>query len=107
MNRVRPWEKLLPQIIDIFPKRESERRPFPVATVLREFFSSAWLNLSHLAIEDEKGLRLALRTIEDATIIHAPSSTENEKKERDSDMKSSKTGNLHLNSQPDLSVSSQ
>jgi IS5 family transposase len=40
-----------------------------------------------------KGVRISKGTIVDATIIHAPSSTKNEKQERDPEMKQTKKGN--------------
>ena len=40
-----------------------------------------------------RGIRIATGTIVDATIIHAPSSTKNEKKERDPEMHQTKKGN--------------
>ena len=36
---------------------------------------------------EAKGIKIQTGTIVDATIIHAPSSTKNEKKERDPEMK--------------------
>jgi IS5 family transposase len=42
---------------------------------------------------ESKGIRIATGTIVDATIIHAPSSTKNEKKERDPEMHQTKKGN--------------
>jgi IS5 family transposase len=44
----------------------------------------------HLA---SKGIKIATGTIVDATIIHAPSSTKNEKKERDPAMRQTRKGN--------------
>jgi IS5 family transposase len=44
----------------------------------------------HLAT---KGIKIATGTIVDATIIHAPSSTKNEKKERDPAMRQTRKGN--------------
>lgn len=51
--------------------------------------------LFHLVNEylRESGLKLSRGTIVDATIIHAPSSTKNQKKERDPDMRQTKKGN--------------
>jgi IS5 family transposase len=40
-----------------------------------------------------RGTRIATGTIADATIIHAPSSTKNEKKERDPEMHRRRKGN--------------
>src|SRR5271170_8301189 len=40
-----------------------------------------------------KGIKIATGTIVDATIIHAPSSTKNEKKERDPEMHQTRKGN--------------
>jgi IS5 family transposase len=40
-----------------------------------------------------RGIRITTGTIVDATIIHAPSSTKNEKKERDPEMHQTKKGN--------------
>src|SRR5271167_138937 len=42
---------------------------------------------------DRKGIRISTGTIVDATIIQAPSSTKNEKKERDPEMHQTKKGN--------------
>ena len=42
---------------------------------------------------DSKGIRITTGTIVDATIIHAPSSTKNEKKERDPEMHQTRKGN--------------
>jgi len=42
---------------------------------------------------ESKGIRISTGTIVDATIIHAPSSTKNEKKERDPEMHQTKKGN--------------
>jgi IS5 family transposase len=42
---------------------------------------------------EAKGIKIQTGTIVDATIIHAPSSTKNEKKERDPEMKQTKKGN--------------
>ena len=41
---------------------------------------------------DSKGIRIATGTIVDATIIHAPSSTKNAKKERDPEMHQTRKG---------------
>ena len=45
------------------------------------------------APQKAKGIRISTGTIVDATIIHAPSSTKNEKKERDPEMHQTKKGN--------------
>jgi len=42
---------------------------------------------------DSRGIRITTGTIVDATIIHAPSSTKNEKKERDPEMHQARKGN--------------
>jgi IS5 family transposase len=42
---------------------------------------------------EAKGIKIQTGTIVDATIIHAPSSTKNEKKERDPEMKQTRKGN--------------
>ena len=42
---------------------------------------------------ESKGIRITTGTIVDATIIHAPSSIKNEKKERDLEMHHTKKGN--------------
>ena len=52
----------------------------------------AMLEAVNLHLE-AKGIRIATGTIVDATIIHAPSSTKNEKKERDPEMHQTKKGN--------------
>jgi IS5 family transposase len=51
----------------------------------------AMLETLNLHLE-AKGIRIATRTIVDATIIHAPSSTKNEKKERDPAMHQTRKG---------------
>jgi IS5 family transposase len=51
----------------------------------------AMLDAVNLHLE-AKGIRIATGTIVDATIIHAPSSTKNEKKERDPAMHQTKKG---------------
>jgi transposase, IS5 family len=76
------------------------RAPVPDETTI--------LNFRHLLEEHElcgqmldtvnhyleiKGIRITTGTIVDATIIHAPSSTKNEKKERDPEMHQTKKGN--------------
>ena len=76
------------------------RAPVPDETTI--------LNLRHLLDERQlcgqmldavnvylgsKGIRITTGTIVDATIIHAPSSTKNEKKERDPEMHQTKKGN--------------
>jgi IS5 family transposase len=45
---------------------------------------------------ESMGIRITTGTIVDATIIHAPSSTKNEKKERDPEMHQTKKGNQWL-----------
>jgi IS5 family transposase len=42
---------------------------------------------------EAKGIRIATGTIVDATILHAPSSTKNEKKEHDPEVHQTKKGN--------------
>jgi IS5 family transposase len=44
---------------------------------------------------DREGIRISTGTIVDATIIAAPSSTKNEKKERDPAMHQTKKGNQY------------
>ncbi len=51
----------------------------------------AMLDAVNLHLE-AKGIRIATGTIVDATIIHAPSSTKNEKKERDPAMRQTRKG---------------
>ena len=45
---------------------------------------------------ESKGIRITTGTIVDATIIHAPSSTKNEKKERDPEMRYSRSTQITL-----------
>lgn len=53
----------------------------------------------------EQGLLLSGGSIVDATIIHAPSSTKNQKKERDPEMSSTKKGNMwHFGMKAHISV---
>lgn len=40
-----------------------------------------------------RGIRITTGTVVDATFVHAPSSTKNEKKERDPEMHQTKKGN--------------
>jgi len=83
-----------------FARIDLGRAPVPDETTI--------LNFRHLPEERElcgqmldtvnhylesKGIRITTGTIVDATIIHAPSSTKNEKKERDPEMHQAKKGN--------------
>src|SRR5476649_719122 len=58
----------------------------------KHHLGSAMLETVNLHLE-AKGIRIATGTIVDATIIHAPSSTKNEKKERDPAMHQTRKGN--------------
>jgi IS5 family transposase len=76
------------------------REPAPDETTICKFrhlleahdLGSRLFEEVHVHLE-EKGLRLSTGTIVDATIIHAPSSTKNARKERDPEMHQTKKGN--------------
>jgi IS5 family transposase len=77
------------------------RAPVPDETTILNFrhllegqeLCGQMLDTVNLYLES-KGIRITTGTIVDATIIHAPSSTKNEKKERDPEMHQTKKGNL-------------
>jgi IS5 family transposase len=145
MDKVIPWEELIRDIKQYYPKAGNGRQPIPLARMLRIYFMQQWYGLSDPAMEDalydieslrrfadidmevdvipdettilhfrhllekyeltrnlfektnqylsEKGLLLREGTIVDATIINAPSSTKNQDKTRDKEMKQTKKGN--------------
>ena len=76
------------------------RAPAPDETTILNFrhlleehdLGGQMLDAVNLYLES-RGIRIATGTIVDATIIHAPSSTKNEKKERDSEMHQTRKGN--------------
>jgi IS5 family transposase len=145
MDRVIPWNELIPLISPYYPRIGNGRQPMPLSRMLRIYFMQQWYSLSDPAIEDslydiesmrrfagidlevdivpdettilnfrhllekhhltqklfnktkryltEKGLLLREGTIVDATIITASSSTKNQEKSRDKEMKQTKKGN--------------
>ncbi len=76
------------------------RAPVPDETTILNFrhlleehqLCGQMLDTVNLYLES-KGIRITSGTIVDATIIHAPSSTKNDKKERDPEMHQTKKGN--------------
>jgi transposase, IS5 family len=76
------------------------RAPVPDETTILNFrhlleehqLCGQMLDTVNLYLES-KGIRITTGTIVDATIIHAPSSTKNDKKERDPEMHQTKKGN--------------
>jgi transposase, IS5 family len=76
------------------------RAPVPDETTILNFrhlleeheLCGQMLDIVNLYLES-KGIRISTGTIVDATIIHAPSSTKNQKKERDPKMHQTKKGN--------------
>jgi IS5 family transposase len=145
MDRVIPWDELIPIISPYYPRIGNGRQPMALWRMLRIYFMQQWYGLSDPAMEDslydiesmrrfagidleidivpdettilnfrhllekhhltqklfdktkrylmEKGLLLREGTIVDATIISASSSTKNQQKTRDQEMKSTKKGN--------------
>lgn len=145
MDKVIPWEELIPEIQKYYPRAGNGRQPLPLERMLRIYFIQQWYGLSDPAMEDalydiesmrrfagidltidvipdettilnfrhllekykltqklfektrqyltEKGLLVSEGTIVDATIINAPSSTKNQDKTRDPEMKQTKKGN--------------
>jgi transposase, IS5 family len=145
MDRVIPWDELIPIISPYYPRIGNGRQPMVLSRMLRIYFMQQWYGLSDPAMEDslydiesmrrfagidlevdivpdettilnfrhllekhnmtkklfdktkryltEKGLLLREGTIVDATIITAPSSTKNQEKSRDPEMKQTKKGN--------------
>ena len=82
MEAVVPWAELEALIEPHYPKAGKGRQPLGLGIMLRIYFLQHWFNLS-------------TGTIVDATIIPAPSSTKNEKKERDPEMHQTKKGNQY------------
>jgi IS5 family transposase len=52
MTHVVPWQKLVVLIEPQYPKGETSRPPFPVATMLRINFLQQWFSLSDPAMEE-------------------------------------------------------
>jgi IS5 family transposase len=83
-----------------FVKIDLGREPVPDETTVCKFrhlleehgLGGEMLETVNLYLQ-AKGVRITKGTIVDATIIHAPSSTKNEKQERDPEMRQTKKGN--------------
>ena len=83
-----------------FVKIDLGREPVPDETTVCKFrhlleehgLGGEMLETVNLHLQ-AKGVRITKGTIVDATIIHAPSSTKNEKQERDPEMRQTKKGN--------------
>ena len=113
MEKLIPWRELCAAIEPHYPRPlGAGRRPVGVERMLRIHFMQHWFNLSDPAMEDalydstalrrfglvnaylvENGLTVSRGTIVDASIIAAPSSTKNQAKARDPEMRSTKKGN--------------
>jgi IS5 family transposase len=78
MERVVPWKEL-EEVVSRHLLEEHKLQEKLMRRVTRMF--------------SEKGIMTKNGTIVDATIIHAPTSTKNESKQRDPEMKSTKKGN--------------
>src|ERR1700720_3281628 len=112
MERVVPWPALCGLIEPFYAKAGNGRPPVGVERMLRIYFLQQWFNLSDPAVEDamyespsmrgfvgielgrrifaevnghleRHGLKIGTGTIVDATILHAPSSTDNRSGQRD------------------------
>ena len=52
MDKVIPWEELLQDIKEYYPKAGNGRQPMPLARMLRIYFMQQWYGLSDPAMED-------------------------------------------------------
>jgi IS5 family transposase len=52
MNQVIPWDELLQNIKEYYPKAGNGRQPMPLARMLRIYFMQQWYGLSDPAMED-------------------------------------------------------
>ena len=102
MERVVPWARLCAVIEPHYPQGRRGRPPIGIERMLRIYFLQQWYALADKAPEDALYDSQAMRTfagimkegtIVDATIIAAPSSTKNARKERDPEMHQTKKGN--------------
>jgi IS5 family transposase len=106
-----PWRELCALVEPHYPKPGNGRPPVGVERMLRMYFLQQWFNLSDPGVEEAlydsaimrqfvavnlhlqaKGVRITTGTIVDATILHAPSSTKNQKQQRDPKMHQTKKG---------------
>jgi transposase, IS5 family len=97
LARITLWSDLLSALAPFYPKGEGRARPpIGLERMLRMYIVQHSLGLSDEGIEDvlydSKGLVLHKGTIVDSTIIAAPSSTKNQKGERDPEMHQVKKG---------------
>lgn len=86
-----PWAELQALLESYYSKGELGRKPVGLEIMLRVYFLQQWFALSDPGVEDgqmldtvnfylgSRGIRITTGTTVDATIIHAPSSTKNEK----------------------------
>ena len=116
MNEIVPWDRWIGLIKPFYPNGKRGRPTCGIETMLRMYLLQIWFNLSDEGIEDaiydmekhglgkiifedvkealdKQGLIMHGGTIVDATLIAAPSSTKNEKGERDPEMHQTKKGN--------------
>ena len=92
MDQIIPWEKLERQLVKKYSKGKIGRKPYPLRVMLRIHVMQLLYNLSDPAMEDVLYEIDQEGSIVDVTIIVAPSSTKNEKGERDPDMHQVKKG---------------
>ena len=122
MDEIIPWDEWVSLIVPYYPSGKRGRPPIEIEIMLRMYLLQCWFTLSDEGVEDattllkfrhlleEHGLgkrffdainRCLERagrmmrggSIVDATLISAPSSTKNAKKERDPEMHQTKKGN--------------
>jgi len=118
MERVVPWARLVTLIEPHYPTGRRGRPPIGIERMLRIYFLQQWYALADEALEDaikfrhlleahelpkqifaavgallsERQLLMKEGTLVDATIIAAPPSTKNARKERDPEMHQTKKG---------------
>lgn len=104
MDAVIPWSRLIALIEPHYPRNGRGRPPLGLEKMFRIYFLQHWCDLSDPQAEDAiydseslrrfVGIELGEDKIPDeTTIIHAPSSTKNQAKTRDPEMRQTKKGN--------------
>jgi transposase, IS5 family len=104
LEAVVPWSELEALIEPYYPKAGKGRQSVGLSVMLRIYFLQHLLEQHDLCGKildkvnwylDSKGIRISTGTIVDATIIATPSSTKNNKKERDPYMHRTRMGNQY------------
>ncbi len=91
MEPVVPRRELCRPVEPHYPKPGNGRPAVGVERMLRIYFLQQWFNLSDPAVEEALYDSAVMRQV-DATILHAPSSTKNQKQQRDPEMHQTRKG---------------